>query len=142
MRSLYYLHGGVEEGAVHRIQHDRSSRQPSRRIWAVLDGSTSSVGRLPPLYRIDYWIMLERWHARSQAPHPGRRVYGPDLMLSVCAANACPTRPILPKISAYLRADPFRNWSQQVQGLSALSRVDSRRSQTLLRAVLYSGSFF
>jgi hypothetical protein len=48
----------------------------------------------------------------------------------------------LPKISAYLRADPFRNWSQQVQGLSALSRVDSRRSQTLPRALLYSASFF
>jgi hypothetical protein len=80
MRSLSDLHGGVEEGA--NLEFSMIDHPASH--WAVLDGSIFSVGRFRPLYRIDYM---------DQAGTVARG----------------PTRPILPKISAYLGADPFRN---------------------------------
>jgi hypothetical protein len=97
--------------------------------WATLSSKLSlfwadqffSAGRFPPLDRIDYIdhavTLLERRHV-------------------------CPTRPVLPEIRAYLRSDPFRNWSQEVQVLSALSELIVADYKRYLRALLYPARFF
>jgi hypothetical protein len=54
----------------------------------------------------------------------------------------CPTRPVLPEIHAYLRGDPFRTWSQEVQVLSALSELTVADHKRYLRALLYPARFF
>ena len=66
MRSLSDLHGDIEEGAVHRIQHDRSSSQPSRQILGCFGRINIFCGSLPQLYRIDY---MDRAGTVAHAPN-------------------------------------------------------------------------
>ncbi len=80
-----------------------------------------SIGRFPPLDRVDYIdhgvTLLERRH--------------------VCAA-----RPTLAEIRTYLGGEPFRNWSQQVQRLTALDELTIDDHKHFLRAILYPARFF
>src|SRR6266699_956936 len=79
-----------------------------------------SVGRFPPLDRVDYLdhavTLLERRHLR-------------------------PPRPALSEIRAYLGAEPFGNWSQQALRLSALDKLTSDDHKRYLRALLYPARF-
>jgi len=79
-----------------------------------------SVGRFPPLDRVDYLdhavTLLERRHLR-------------------------PSRPALAEIRAYLGAEPFANWSQQALRLSALDKLTSDDHKRYLRALLYPARF-
>jgi hypothetical protein len=79
-----------------------------------------SVGRFPPLDRVDYIdhavTLRERRHV-------------------------CPIRPTLAEIRNYLGAEPFRNWSQQVLRLSALAELTIDDHKSYLRALLYPARF-
>jgi hypothetical protein len=79
-----------------------------------------SVGRFPALDRVDLidhgMPLIERQNSR-------------------------PPRPTLGQIRAYLGADPLRNWSLQVEKLSALTELTSNNRKAYLRALLYPARF-
>lgn len=81
---------------------------------------TFSSGRFPLLDRIDYLdhavALIER-----------RRV--------------SPSRPSLAEVRAYLDAEPFRRWSQEVARLSALDELPTADHKRYLRALLYPARF-
>ena len=81
---------------------------------------TFASGRFPPLDRIDYLdhavTLIER-----------RRV--------------SPSRPTLSEVRAYLGAEPFRRWSQEVVRLSALDELTAADHKRYLRALLYPARF-
>jgi hypothetical protein len=79
-----------------------------------------SIGRFPPLDRVDFidhgMPLIERQRVR-------------------------PPRPTLAQIRAYLGADPLRNWSVQVEKLSALTELMNSNRKAYLRALLYPARF-
>jgi predicted nucleotidyltransferase len=114
--------GHLEPGEidlVNRKAAERSATFASRLslFWA---DQYFSVGRFPPLDRVDYIdhavTVLERRRVR-------------------------PARPSLTEIRTYLRGEPFQKWSQEVQFLSSLSRLTIDDHKRYLRALLYPARF-
>jgi hypothetical protein len=79
-----------------------------------------TAGRFPPLDRLDY---LD--HA---APLLERR-------------RVQPARPSRAEVRAYLAGEPFRNWTRQVERLSALEALSGDDHKRYLRALLYPARF-
>jgi predicted nucleotidyltransferase len=79
-----------------------------------------SLGRFPPLDRIDYLdhgaALIERERVR-------------------------PARPKLAEIRQYLAAEPFRKWSAEALQLSALETLSAGDRKRYLRALLYPARF-
>jgi hypothetical protein len=79
-----------------------------------------SLGRFPPLDRIDY---LD--HAVT-------------LMERECIR---PPRPTLTDVRQYLRAAPFANWADGARNFAAAERLEPEDRKTYLRTLLYPGRF-
>ena len=79
-----------------------------------------SIGRFPPLDRIDYLdhaiVLVERERAR-------------------------PARPSLAEIRQYLRGEPFANWSDLARSFAAADVLDPMHRKDYLRALLYPARF-
>jgi hypothetical protein len=80
-----------------------------------------SVGRFPPLDKIDYID-----HAVPVLE--SRRVH--------------PARPALTEIRTYLSGEPFRNWSKEAQFFSARTELNVDDHKRYLRALLYPARFW
>jgi hypothetical protein len=92
----------------------------ARKLSLFWTDETFSVGRFPPLDRLDYLDHAVTLFER-------RRVE--------------PARPSRAEVRAYLAGEPFQNWTQQVNRFStieALTRDDYKR---FLRAFLYPARF-
>jgi len=79
-----------------------------------------SLGRFPPLDRIDYLdhavVLMERECIR-------------------------PPRPTLKDVRRYLRAAPFANWADGARNFAAAERLEPKDRQVYLRTLLYPGRF-
>jgi hypothetical protein len=79
-----------------------------------------SIGRFPPLDRIDYLdhavVLMERECVR-------------------------PARPTLDEIRLYLRGAPFANWADGARSFAAAERLEPKDRKTYLRTLLYPGRF-
>ncbi|NEU94516.1 hypothetical protein [Bradyrhizobium uaiense] len=79
-----------------------------------------SIGRFPPLDRIDYLdhaiVLMERERTR-------------------------PARPPLTEIRQYLCADPFASWSSRARSFAAASVLDPMHRKAYLRTLLYPARF-
>jgi predicted nucleotidyltransferase len=79
-----------------------------------------SLGRFPPLDRIDYLdhgvAMVERERVR-------------------------PPRPTLEEVRDYLRGKPFAGWSDQARAFAAAERLDAKDRKPYLRTLLYPARF-
>ena len=79
-----------------------------------------SVGRFPPLDRIDYLdrpvVLMERERVQ-------------------------PARPALTEIREYLRGTPFANWSAAAGRFAAAEMLDAKDRKAYLRALLYPARF-
>jgi predicted nucleotidyltransferase len=79
-----------------------------------------SVGRFPPLDRIDYLdrpvVLLERERVQ-------------------------PARPALEDIRHYLRGAPFANWADRARQLTAAAHLEPKDRKAYLRALLYPARF-
>src|SRR6202163_91751 len=79
-----------------------------------------SLGRFPPLDRIDY---LD--HAVA-------------LMVRECVR---PARPTLEEIQHYLRGAPFANWADRARSFAAAKTLEPKDHKAYLRTLLYPGRF-
>jgi hypothetical protein len=79
-----------------------------------------SVGRFPPLDRIDYLdnsiTLIERERVR-------------------------PARPTLEDIYHYLRGAPFANWAERARSFAAAESLESKDHKAYLRTLLYPARF-
>ncbi len=79
-----------------------------------------SLGRFPPLDRIDYLdhavAMMERERVR-------------------------PARPTLAEIRSYLSGAPFTNWAEQARRFAAAATLEPNDRKAYLRTLLYPGRF-
>jgi hypothetical protein len=79
-----------------------------------------SLGRFPPLDRIDYLdhavVLMERERVR-------------------------PARPSLDEIRYYLRGAPFANWADRARSFAAAERLEPKDRKAYLRTLLYPGRF-
>jgi hypothetical protein len=79
-----------------------------------------SLGRFPPLDRIDYLdhavVLMERECVR-------------------------PARPTLEKIQHYLRGAPFTNWADRARSFAVAGRLEANDRKAYLRTLLYPGRF-
>ena len=79
-----------------------------------------SVGRFPPLDRIDYLdhavVLMERECIR-------------------------PPRPTLKDVRQYLRGAPFANWADGARNFAAAERLEPKDRKAYLRTLLYPGRF-
>jgi predicted nucleotidyltransferase len=79
-----------------------------------------SVGRFPPLDRLDYLDhalpLVERQHV-------------------------APLRPSLEDVRAYLRGRPLEAWREQIARTTALTELDDTMRKHLIRALLYNARF-
>jgi predicted nucleotidyltransferase len=79
-----------------------------------------SVGRFPPLDRLDYLdcpvVLVERERVR-------------------------PERPALHEIRAYLRGTPFPNWSARAREFAGAGALEPKDRKAYLRALLYPARF-
>jgi predicted nucleotidyltransferase len=114
--------GPLECGEIDLVNREVGARSDTlaSRLSLFWTNQYFSVGRFPPLDRVDYIdhgvTLLERRHV-------------------------CPARPTLAEIRTYLGAEPFRNWSQQVQRLIALDELTISDHKHFLRALLYPARF-
>jgi hypothetical protein len=80
-----------------------------------------SVGRFPPLDRVDYLdhavALMERERVKL-------------------------TRPTLAEIRGYLRGAPFAAWSERARGFAATQKLDPKDHKAYLRALLYPARFW
>lgn len=108
----------ITSGELQSIQREAAAHSPALAAKLSLFWADRyfAAGRFPPLDRVDYLdhavALVERERIR-------------------------PVRPTLREIRAYLRAEPFRNWSQQVERLSALAELAAGDRKRYLRALLY-----
>jgi hypothetical protein len=79
-----------------------------------------SLGRLPPLDRIDY---LDHAVALTERE---------------CLK---PTRPTLAEIQEYLRGEPFANWANRARSFAAADFLEPKHRKDYLRALLYPARF-
>jgi predicted nucleotidyltransferase len=79
-----------------------------------------SIGRFPPLDRIDY---LDR------------------LVVLMEHERVRPIRPTLGEIRAYLSGTPFANWVSRARGFAAASALEAKNDKGYLRALLYPARF-
>ncbi|WP_143197770.1 hypothetical protein [Bradyrhizobium sp. AS23.2] len=79
-----------------------------------------SIGRFPPLDRIDY---LD--HAVA-------------LMERECIK---PTRPTLAEIQEYLRGEPFASWADRARSFAAADALEPKHRKDYLRTLLYPARF-
>jgi hypothetical protein len=79
-----------------------------------------SLGRFPPLDRVDYLdhavVLMERECVR-------------------------PARPTLDEIRHYLRGAPFGNWADRARSFTAAERLEPKDRKAYLRTLLYPGRF-
>jgi hypothetical protein len=79
-----------------------------------------SIGRFPPLDRIDYLdhavVLMERECVR-------------------------PARPTLQEIQHYLRGEPFANWAHRARSFAVAQRLEPKDHKAFLRTLLYPGRF-
>jgi hypothetical protein len=80
-----------------------------------------SLGRFPPLDRIDYLdhavVLMERECIR-------------------------PPRPTLKDVRQYLRGAPFANWADGARNFAAAERLEPKDRKAYLRTLLYPGRFY
>jgi hypothetical protein len=80
-----------------------------------------SIGRFPPLDRIDYLdhavVLMERECVR-------------------------PARPTLDEIRLYLRGAPFANWADRARSFAAAETLSPKDQKEYLRTLLYPGRFY
>jgi predicted nucleotidyltransferase len=103
-------------------------RQHARKLSSGLAGKVSlfwadrdfTVGRFPPLDRLDY---LD--HAQPLAERE----------------RVSPPRPSLDDVRAYLRGQPLDAWREQIARVMALSALDDTTRRTYIRALLYPARF-
>ncbi len=79
-----------------------------------------SIGRFPPLDRLDY---LDR----------------PRVLME--RERALPPRPTLAEIRDYLRGAPFGNWAERSRQFAAANALDPKDRKAYLRALLYPARF-
>jgi len=114
--------GRLRPGEIYLVNRKAAKRSAtfSSRLSLFWANQYFSAGRFPPLDRVDYIdhavAILERRRVR-------------------------PARPTLTEIRTYLRAEPFRKWSQEVHFFSSLSRLKIGDHKRYLRALLYPARF-
>jgi hypothetical protein len=108
----------IASGELQSVQREAAACSPALAAKLSLFWADRyfAAGRFPPLDRVDYL---------DHAVALGER------------ERICPTRPTLGEVRAYLRAEPFRNWSQQVERLSVLTELEADDRKRYLRALLY-----
>jgi len=108
------VHDGLQSQAI-ALSADWGSRISI--FWA---DRHFSLGRFPPLDRIDY---LD--HALLLTEHERIR----------------PTRPTLTDVREYLRGAPLTSWVDRARGFVAAERLDPRDHKAYLRTLLYPARF-
>jgi len=117
----------IAEGLLDFSELDRVNREAAThsaplaaRLSVFWTNSGFLSGRFPPLDRIDYLDhavpVLERRHV-------------------------IPARPTLSEIRAYLRAEPFKSWSEAVLRFNSLEELAVEDHKRYLRALLYPARF-
>ena len=108
------VHDGLQSQAI-ALSADWGSRVSI--FWA---DRHFSLGRFPPLDRIDYLdhalLLMERERIR-------------------------PTRPTLTDVREYLRGAPLTSWVDRARGFVAAERLDPRDRKAYLRTLLYPARF-
>jgi hypothetical protein len=109
----------LQGDALDRVTRQAAAFSPAlaHKLSLFWTDETFSVGRFPPLDRLDYLDhalpFLER--RRVEPPRPSRA-----------------------EVRAYLAGAPFENWAQQVERLSALEALRPEDYKRYIRAILYA----
>ncbi len=113
---------GLDETLLDRMRaHGVSiSPEPASKLSLFWSDRRFSVGRFPPLDRVDYLdhavALVEREPVR-------------------------PERPSVEDIRAYLRGAPFANWAERAGRFATLDRLGAEDHKPYLRALLYPARF-
>jgi hypothetical protein len=113
---------GLSPQALDRMRSDAVALSPEwgPKVSVFWADRYFSLGRFPPLDRIDY---LD--HAVA-------------LMERECVR---PARPTPEEIRHYLSGGPFTNWADRARSFAAAERLEPNDRKTYLRALLYPGRF-
>lgn len=117
----------VTEAGLPAMAHDRIRRQATAlsvdwgpKVSIFWADRRFSIGRFPPLDRIDYLdnaiTLMERDFIR-------------------------PARPTLTEIQQYLRGEPFASWADRARSFAAADTLEPQDRKAYLRALLYPARF-
>jgi predicted nucleotidyltransferase len=113
---------GISAGVIERLRGEgvALSAEWGPKISVFWADRRFSIGRFPPLDRLDYLdcpvLLAERERVR-------------------------PVRPTLDEIRAYLRGAPFANWSARTREFASAVALDAKDRKAYLRALLYPARF-
>jgi predicted nucleotidyltransferase len=113
---------GLTAEAIDRVRGEAAARSPEwgAKVSVFWADRHFTVGRFPPLDRIDY---IERPVTLSERE------------------RVTPARPTLEEIRAYLRGAPFANWTERARSFAAAATFDPKDRKPYLRALLYPARF-
>jgi hypothetical protein len=113
---------GLTAETIDRVRGEAAARSPEwgPKLSVFWADRRFTIGRFPPLDRIDY---IER----PLALHERERVE--------------PARPTLTEIRAYLRGVPFANWAERARSFAEAAALDPKDRKPYLRALLYPARF-
>src|SRR5262245_61311338 len=113
---------GLSVSALERMRHDAVALSPNwgPKLSVFWTDRHFSLGRFPPLDRIDYLdhavVLIERERVR-------------------------PVRPTLDAIRDYLRGAPFANWAEAARRFATAAALAANDRKAYLRTLLYPGRF-
>jgi hypothetical protein len=114
---------GLTEETIDRVRAEAIARSPEwgARLSVFWADRRFTVGRFPPLDRIDY---IERPVVLSERE------------------RVAPARPNLQEIRVYLRGAPLANWADRARSFAAAAALDPKDRKPYLRALLYPARFY
>jgi predicted nucleotidyltransferase len=114
---------GLDADTIDRVRGEAAAHSPEwgPKLSVFWADRRFTVGRFPPLDRIDY---IERPVTLSERE------------------RVAPARPALEEIRAYLRGAPFANWAERARNFAAAAAaLDPKDRKPYLRALLYPARF-
>lgn len=113
---------GLSAAAIDQVKREAAalSADWGSKVSVFWTDRNFSVGRFPPLDRLDYLecaiVLMERERVR-------------------------PARPTLDDIRAYLSGAPFANWAERARQFAAAATLEPKERKAYLRALLYPARF-
>jgi hypothetical protein len=115
---------GLTAETIERVRGEAAARSPQwgAKVSVFWADRHFTIGRFPPLDRIDY---IERPVTLAERE------------------RVAPARPTLEEIRAYLRGAPFANWAERTRtfAAAAAATLDPKDRKPYLRALLYPARF-
>jgi predicted nucleotidyltransferase len=113
---------GLTADTIDRLRDEAAARSPewAAKVSVFWADRRFTVGRFPPLDRIDY---IER----------------PITLFE--RERVAPAPPTLEEIRAYLRGAPFANWVERARTFATTAALDPKDRKPYLRALLYPARF-